>query len=289
MNNQRGSGKNRKDLSILNCAATAMLACFITVPGHELLHLLTHMIYGSKLLYYTAGSVDAIVQDYSVLSPFHRIMLAGGSASLLNALFGMILLIVLLKVRMGPLARTFLIQLMGAQSVQGIGYFMIGGLFGVGDWGNVYAHLTEYPGLVSFLRITLSVVGIVGILALFFILNHLSYCFIQNKNDKAERRYVALRLHLLVFLIGCGLGMICTAVSPMRKTGELSIGLGLLFNMMWIPFFWGFLYTGYLVKPPKKELFLYHLPRKANYGVVFIGLILFLFEIFVLGPGIQLG
>ena len=99
--------KSGKDMSILNCAATAMLACFITVPGHELLHLLTHMIYGSKLLYYSAGAVDAIVPDYSILSPFHRIMVAGGSASVLNALFGIILLIVLMKVRMGPLVRTF--------------------------------------------------------------------------------------------------------------------------------------------------------------------------------------
>ena len=99
--------KSGKDMSILNCAATAMLACFITVPGHELLHLLTHMIYGSKLLYYSAGAVDAIVPDYSILSPFHRIMVAGGSASLLNALVGIILLIVLMKVRMGPHVRTY--------------------------------------------------------------------------------------------------------------------------------------------------------------------------------------
>ena len=281
--------KSGKDMSILNCAATAMLACFITVPGHELLHLLTHMIYGSKLLYYSAGAVDAIVPDYSILSPFHRIMVAGGSASVLNALFGIILLIVLMKVRMGPLVRTFLTQLMGAQFVQGIGYFLIGGVFGVGDWGNVYARLTEYPGLVTFLRITLSLIGAVGIVALFFILNHLSYCFIQNKDDKGERRYVAVRLHLLVLIIGFSIGMICTALSPMMKTGEMSIGLGLLFNLMWIPFFWGFMFTGYLVKPPKSGRFLYHLPRKANYVLFFISVILVLIEIFVLGPGIKLG
>ena len=183
--------KSGKDMSILNCAATAMLACFITVPGHELLHLLTHMIYGSKLLYYSAGAVDAIVPDYSILSPFHRIMVAGGSASVLNALFGIILLIVLMKVRMGPLVRTFLTQLMGAQFVQGIGYFLIGGVFGAGDWGNVYAQLTEYPGLVTFLRITLSLIGAVGIVALFFFLNHLSYCFIYRLSGKAaEKRKV---------------------------------------------------------------------------------------------------
>ena len=281
--------RSGKDMSLLNCAATAMLACFITVPGHELLHLLTHMIYGSKLVCYSSGAVDAVVRDYSVLSPFHRIMVAGGSASVLNTLFGIILLIVLLKVKMGSLVRVFLIQLMGAQLVQGVGYFLIGGLFGAGDWGNVYAHLTEYPGLVTFLRITLSVVGAAGIVALFFVLNYMSYYFIQNKDDKGERRYVALRLHLSVFVIGFVIGMICTAVSPAVKSGELSIGLGFLFNMMWIPFLWGFLYTGYLVKPPKNGRFLYHLPQKANYVLFFISVILVLIEIFVLGPGIKLG
>ena len=281
--------ESRKDMSLLNCTAAAMLACFITVPGHELLHLLTHMVYGSKLLWYSAGAVDAIVPDYSVLSPFHRIMVAGGSASILNTIFGIILLIILLKRKMGSLTRVFMTQLMGAQFVQGIGYFLIGGLFGVGDWGNVYANLTEYPGLVAFLRITLSIVGAVGIVALFFILNHFSYCFIQNKGDKGERRYVAFRLHLLLLIIGFALGMICTALSPMMKTGELSIGLGFLFNLMWIPFFWAFMYTGYLVKPPKSGRFLYHLPRKANYVLFFISVILVLIEIFVLGPGIKLG
>jgi hypothetical protein len=58
---------------------------------------------------------------------------------------------------------------------------------------------------------------------------------------------------------------------------------------MWIPFFWAFMYTGYLVRPPKSGRFLYHLPRKANYVLFFISLILVLIEIFVLGPGIKLG
>ena len=124
-----GTGlKTDKNFSLLNCIATALLACFITVPGHELFHLLTHMLYGSELLWYSAGAVDAIVRDYSVLSPFHRIMVAGGSASIINALLGIILLIILFKVKMGPLTRVFLTQLMGAQMVQGVGYFLIGGL-----------------------------------------------------------------------------------------------------------------------------------------------------------------
>ena len=126
-------------------------------------------------------------------------------------------------------------------------------------------------------------------MALFFILNYMSYYFIENKDDKQERRFVAFRLHLLVLIIGFAVGMICTALSPMTKTGELSIGLGFLYNMMWIPFFWGFMFTGFIVKPPKKGRFLYLLPRKGNYVLAAISVILVLVEIFVLGPGIKLG
>ena len=281
--------KSGKDMSLLNCTAAAMLACFITVPGHELLHLLTHMLYGSKLRYYSAGAVDATVADYSTLSPFHRIMVAGGSASIINALLGILLLVILLKVCMGSLTRVFLTQLMGAQFVQGIGYFLIGGLFGAGDWGNVYSNLTEYPGLITFLRISLSLLGCVGIMALFFLLNHMSYFFIEDKENKQERRTVAFRLHLLVLIVGFTVGMICTALSPMTKAGDLSIGLGLIYNMMWIPFFWGFMFTGFMVRPPKKGRFLYHLPQKPNCVLAAASMILILFEIFVLGPGIRLG
>ena len=124
----------KKDLSFVNCIATTLIAYFITVPGHEFFHLLTYMIYGSKLVCYSAGAVEATVADFGVFSPFHRIMLAGGSASILNVIIAIVLAVILLKLKLKPMTRLFLTQLMGMQAVQGIGYFMIGGLFGAGDW-----------------------------------------------------------------------------------------------------------------------------------------------------------
>ena len=280
----------QKDLSLVNCTATALLAYFITVPGHELLHLLTHIVYGSKLLYYSAGAVDAVV-DYTGMPVFDRIMVAGGSASILNALFGIILLVVLLKAKnMKAMTRLFLTQLMGGQMVQGIGYFMIGGLFGAGDWGSVYDQLTDHPELVSALRIALSVTGCLGILALFFILNHMSYYFIENKDDKKERLYVAFRLHLIMLILGFAIGMICSALSPAMKDGYLNWGLCLLFNLMWIPFFWAFMFTGVMkVFPPKKSRFLYRLPMKPNWILLALAVVLTVVDIVVFGPGIYLG
>ena len=282
--------KKQKDYSLLNCFATAMLACFITVPGHELLHLLTHMVYGSKLLYYSAGAVDAAVADWSALSVFDRIMVAGGSASIINALTAVILMIILLKAKnLKAMTRVFLTQLMGAQFVQGIGYFLIGGLFSAGDWGNVYERISDVPNLVTVLRIVLSVLGCGGIVALFFILNYLSYSFIENKDDKNERRYVGFRLHMTVLIVGFTVGMICSGLSPAMKDGYLNWGMCILFNFMWIPFLWGWLYTGYLMKPPKNSRFLYKLPTDPNWILLAVGIILVLVEIFVFGPGIYLG
>ena len=283
--------KKQKDMTLVNCISTALLACFITVPGHELFHLLTHMVYGSKLLYYSAGAVDAAVADWESFSVFDRIMVAGGSASILNAVFGIILIIILLKAKkMKPMMRLFLTQLMGGQMVQGIGYFLIGGLFGAGDWGQVYSRLTEYPGIVSVLRIVLSVTGVCGIMALFFILNHMSWYFIENVDDKKERIYVAFRLHLIVLIVGFTIGMICSGLSPAMKDGFLNWGMCFLFNFMWIPFFWGFMFTGVMkVLPPKKSRFLYRLPSEPNWILLGIGIALVVTEIFVFGPGIYLG
>ena len=283
--------KKQKDLSLINCIASALLACFITVPGHELLHLLTHMLYGSKLLYYSAGAVDAAVADWAGLTVFDRIMVAGGSASIINALIAVILLMILLKAKsLKPMMRLFLTQLMGAQFVQGIGYFLIGGLFGAGDWGSVYERISDVPDLVTALRVILSVLGCGGIVALFFILNHMSYYFIEDKDNQRERLYVAFRLHLTVLIVGFTVGMICSGLSPAMKDGYLNWGICFLFNFMWIPFFWGFMFTGVMkVFPPEKSRFLYRLPSEPNWYLLAAGIIMVLIEIILFGPGIYLG
>jgi len=134
------------------------------------------------------------------------------------------------------------------------------------------------------------VLGCGGIVALFFILNHMSYYFIENTDDRKERLYVAFRLHLIVLIVGFTVGMICSALSPAMKDGYLNWGTCFLFNFMWIPFFWSFMFTGVMnVFPPKKSRFLYKLPTEPNWILLGIGVILVLIQIIVFGPGIYLG
>ena len=108
--------ENKKDFSLVNCIAIAMLAYFFTIPFHESVHAVTHIIYGDKVECFMSGAVsynDFV--DFSTMAPIHKIMSAG-SASILNAIIGVILLIVLFKVRKMPaMLRIFLTMLMGGQ------------------------------------------------------------------------------------------------------------------------------------------------------------------------------
>ena len=280
--------RREKDYSWMNCISTALLAYFFTIPLHELFHALTYLAYGDRVVCFSAGAVlSAQELDLSSLPVFHRIMVAGGSASILNAIIGVCLIFVVLKVRMGPTTRVFMIQLTGAHLTEGFGYFMIGGLFGLGDWHNVFLSLQDRPELIAPLRTTLAVVGSAGVVGLFFLLNVFSYYFIEDKENKKERLRVASRLHLLMLILGFSLGMLVTALSPANESGELSLGIGALYNMMWIPFFWGFMFTGVMkTLPPKESRFLYKLPEKPNYALWAAGLALILIDVFVFGPGI---
>ena len=277
--------KDKKDLSVINCFATAFLAYFFTLPVHELFHALTDLAYGNKVTCFSAGAVaseDLI--DYSSLSYFHRIMVAGGSACILNIIIGIILMVIVLKISMGPVMRVFMIQLMGAQLSEGIGYFMIGGFFGAGDWGNVFSCFPDDPGFVTAMRIVLSIIGSLGFMGIFFLLSYTSYYFIKNPTDLKERNRVGFKLHLTVLITGFTVGMIITALSPFEG---LSLLIGLLYNMMWISFFWGFMFTGVMkVFIPQKSRFLYELPGKPRPVLIAAAVVLILINIFVFGPGI---
>ena len=257
---------------------------------HELYHLITDLIYGNKLIWFTSGAVLAEpFTDYKTLSAFDRIMVAGGSASIINVIIAIILIIVLFRVKkMSAMLRVFLIQYMGAQISQGLGYFMIGGFFGAGDWSNVFECFEDSPETITVMRIILSVIGSAGIVLQMFLLNHFSYDFIKDPSDKRERLSVALKLHLTMFILPaliCPLGSIG---SPAIQDGYLSWGVVILFDLMWIPFFWGFMFTGVMkVLPPKQSRFRYDIPAKPNWVLLAIGLILTAFSFIVLGPGIK--
>ena len=276
----------KKDLTIANCIATSLLAFMLTIPMHELFHMLTCLAYGEDVQIFAATCVkfDDVVGIGS-LSPFHRVMVAGGSASILNIIIGTVLFFVLLKSKMGAMMRMFLVQLMGAQLATGFGYFMTDPITMVGDWGNVFSYFPDAPGTVLTMRIVLLVLGSSGVVFTFFALNYMSYYFIKDPADKQERLYIAVRLHLVMLIVGTIIGCIDGVISPASGGSYFAV---IFSNMMWIVFFWAFMFTWVMVRHPKQSRFIYHLPQQPNYLLIIISMALILINIIVLGPGIVL-
>ena len=277
----------KKDLSIANYIATSLLAFMLTIPMHELFHLLTFYAYGlgDQVTLFSATCVgyDETSVHFENFAPFHRIMVAGGSASILNTIIGMVLFFVLLKSRMGAMMRLFLTQLMGAHLATGFGYFMIDPLTQLGDWGNVFNCFPDAPGFVLTMRIVLFIIGSAGIMFTFFALNYMSYYFIENPADKQERLFVATRLHLVMLIVAVIVGCIGGVISPASGGSYFAV---IFANMEWIVFFWAFMFTWVMVKHPKQSRFLYSLPQKPNYLLLAISVLLILIDIIVLGPGV---
>ena len=274
-------------LTLVNCIATSLLAYLFTISIHELTHVVTFLAYGEKISFFSCTMVDyAGILNYQALSPFSRILVCGGSASILNLIIGLILVCILLKRQLKPTLRVFITQLMGAQLTAAFGYFALDALFGAGDWGNVFINLADCPGLVSVLRIILGILGIGGLVFLFFILNHMSYYFIEDQTDQKQRMHVALNLHLVMFILSVILYTASTMLNP-RINNPMTLVIGFC---MWIPFFWGFMFTGVMkVLPPKMSRFLYPLPEKPNWILLTISVVLTLAYIIVFGPGVSFG
>jgi hypothetical protein len=281
--------EQKKDLSVINCIATAMIAYFFTIPLHELFHLITFYAYGDKCYYITSFNVEYMkLIDYYSLPYFHRILATGGSASILNTIIGIVVLIIILKVKMRPIMRMFCIQYMGLHLNVGFGYFMNGGMVGLGDWGNVFSYFKDDPGFIAILRIILTAIGFAGAIALFFVLNYMAYFFVEDPSNKKERRSVAAKLYLTMFFVGVIALIASYSQNPAIKDGSLSLKTIFVSPFMYIGFVWGFLFTGFLVKPPKENRFIYKLPEQPNIIILAVGIVLILVNTFVSGQGIYL-
>lgn len=277
----------KNDLTVVNSIATGLLAFLLAIPMHELFHLLTFYAYGlgDQVTQFSATCVgyDETSVHFEQFSPINRIMVAGGSASILNVIIGMTLFFVLLKSRMGAMMRMFLTQLMGAHLATGFGYFFIDPLTQLGDWGNVFSTFPDAPDFVLTARIVLFFLGSAGIVFTFFALNYMSYYFVEDPADKQQRLYVATRLHLVMLIVATVVGCIGGIISPASGGSYFAV---IFANMEWIVFFWAFMFTWVMVRPPKKSRFLYALPQEPNWLLLTVSVILILLNLFVLGPGI---
>ena len=280
---------SKRTNSIFNVIATGFLAYIATIPVHELIHLITFYAYGDKCEVFTAFSVHEMnLIDYMSLPVFDRIMACGGSASLFNVIIGIVVFTVLLKVKAGPMVRIFLIQLMGMHFSEGFSYFVMGGFFQFGDWGNVFSYFPNDTDIVSTMRIVLEITGVVGGLFTVFALSRFSYAFISDPNNRRERLSVSLKLYFIPFIVIYVAGIVMGFNSYLINSEGYGIEFQLFSGFNFIPFVYAFLLTWLLNKPPKSNHFLYKLPDESHYIVWAISTIFILLDAIILAPGIQL-
>lgn len=281
-----------RDFSLLNSIATAVLAYFFTIPFHEFIHFVTFYIYGHKVEYFSAGSVGSILQyDLHELPLFHRILVAGGSASIVNAIIGVVLFVILIKVNeIPPLLRLFLTQLMAGQLLEGFGYFLIGGYFKTGDWGNVISYCDDIPGCEMGLRIVLAAIGTVSSFFILYFLTAFTYHFVEDPSDKADRRRASVRLNLTFTLAGVIIGSLCDLRIPEVVNGDLPYWLFMLYKLTFglslVAFFYA--WAGIMAKPPKESKLKSRIPTEPYPLVWIAALVLALIDIIWFAPGVYL-
>lgn len=237
---------------IINCIALGIIAMNLTAPVHEATHLITQMLAGAKpevLAFGCAGTVDPTADISTV---FWKVMYSG-SAALMNIVIGTVLLIVLKKFRLGPISRPLVLMTTMMHYSMGFGYFLRDFFLydpnpdpdiQHGDWAKVFEN---FDGNLA-LRITMLIIGCIGILFVFFIAYHQAFHFISDNNDKKERNRVALAIYLFPYLVNA---VVFTLVELRGPVAQDNINSFLIISPIinifgMIGFFWGYMFVAHI-------------------------------------------
>lgn len=188
--------KKERLYTIVNLIATGIIAMSLTGPVHEFTHLVTQLIAGCTPEVFSYAAVSTGGTPSVNLDSFIWKIMYEGSAALLNIVVGLVLLLVLNKVKMKALSRAFVVQLTLMHLCMGFGYFLRDGILysdgtNLGDWAKVIGRF----GGSGALRVTLVVLGCIGILLTFYIAFYEAYHFIGDNNNRPERRMVSSTLY----------------------------------------------------------------------------------------------
>ena len=277
---------------ILNCLALGIIAMNLTAPVHEATHLLTQMIAGAKpevLAFGCAGTVDPTA---NLDSPFWKVMYSG-SAALMNIVIGTVLLIILKKFKLGPLSRPLVLMTTIMHYSMGFGYFLRDFFLydpnpdpdvQQGDWAKVFEN---FDGNMA-LRITMLIIGCLGILFVFYIAYRQAFHFISDNNDKKERNRVASAIYLFPYLLNAVVFTLVELRGPVAQNNISSfLIISPIINVFgMIGFFWGYMFVAHMVKPRKQNVYYFSPCAEMKPVLWIIALAIIAFDALVLCPGI---
>lgn len=286
--------KGSRAFMIINCIALGIIAMNLTAPVHEATHLITQMIAGAKpevLAFGCAGTIDGTATA-NLDSVFWKVMFSG-SAALMNIVIGTILLIVLKKCKLGPISRPLVLMTTMMHYSMGFGYFIRDFFLydpnhdpdvQQGDWAEVYEN---FDGNMA-LRITMLIIGCLGILFVFYIAYRQAFHFISDNNDKKERNRVASAIYLFPYLANAVIFTLVELRGPVaQKSMESFLIISPLINIFgMIGFFWGYMFVAHMVKPRKQNVYYFSPCAEKKVALWIVAAAVLAFDAFVLCPGI---
>lgn len=286
--------KGSRAFLIINCIALGIIAMNLTAPVHEATHLITQMIAGAKpevLAFGCAGTVDGTATE-NLDSVFWKVMFSG-SAALMNIVIGTILLIVLKKCKLGPISRPLVLMTTMMHYSMGFGYFIRDFFLydpnhdpdvQQGDWAEVYEN---FDGNMA-LRITMLIIGCLGILFVFYIAYRQAFHFISDNNDKKERNRVASAIYLFPYLANAVIFTLVELRGPVaQKSMESFLIISPLINIFgMIGFFWGYMFVAHMVKPRKQNVYYFSPCAEKKVALWIVAASVLAFDALVLCPGI---
>jgi hypothetical protein len=219
----------------------ALVAALITQIAHEATHAIAMLVVGNGVqvmqLFAVAGVpvVDETAQ-----------MVISGSAAVLNIIVGMLagLAFYLPAARAAARVRLLLLYLAAYMLMTGFGYFMIDALFYAPDapffpdWQQVI-HILGGGWEV---RAPLLIIGVVGLLGLFFWLPNAALRFVSDPTDKAARGREMLALTLVPYI---AVNVIFTLLSLLHPLGVQGVVLAVFqYWFGYIALFWAYFIGG---------------------------------------------
>jgi hypothetical protein len=231
---------------------TALTAALITQIGHEATHALAMLTVGSGVevlqLFAVKGAPVADTTAQALIS---------GSAAIINILVGLVAVALFHQpaTQRHPLARLFTLYLAAYMLMTGFGYFLIDALFYAPDapFFPDWQYVIHLAGGSWAVRLPLLIIGVVGLLGVFFWLPNAALRFVTTPTDKATRTREMLRLTLIPYV---AVNIAFTLLSFSHPLGLEGVVLSVFqYWFGYIALFWAFFIGGLWteVKTPYRD------------------------------------
>jgi hypothetical protein len=230
-------------LPVIPRTFTVLLIAFVAALMTQIIHELSHAV----AMVVVGTGVDR-VQLYAVLGrpvvDTNAQIIIAGCAAVVNIVLGLISVVAFYQVKTRYYLRLLLLYLSAYMLMAGFGYLFVDALFYNPD----APYLPDWQFVIQALgggwdvRIPILIVGVVGLLGVFFWLPNAALRFVTDPTDKEIRQNEMRRLTLLPYIVVNIIFTVMGITHPFGAEGILFIILPYWFG--YIALFWAFFIGG---------------------------------------------